>query len=214
MSKGLFATLVLSSFAVLASPGTSAAPIINNFGFSSPDRTITFDEILLPQGTAVTTQYAPLIRITPNLYFDTAGLLTFPGISGHNLGNFDSSNLTVNPFSIVFSAPQTSAAFGMTSDPTITTFTALLHGDIVESFSQLTTYNDPSKSYYGFSGIVFDEIQVSLQNRLGLLIDNIMLKAEPARAVTVMAAPEPGSLALVGVALAALVATRRPKDVY
>jgi len=214
MSTRIFAALLSSLVVAAASGGAAAAPIINNFGLSSPAASITFDEIVLPQGTLVSSQYASLgVTFSPNLFFDSQGHAIFPGISGHYLGNFLEDSPTTNPFSILFSSPQTSVAFGLASSQAITTFTALRGGVVVESFSEITTYNDPSEGYYGFSGILFDEIQVSILNDLSLLIDNIQLNPAPPPAppATLAAAPEPASLALMGAAFVALALSRRRK---
>jgi hypothetical protein len=49
--------------------------------------------------------------------------LTFPGVTTHYLGNF---NPTVNPFSIQFTSPQIAVAFGISTNPATTEFTAKL----------------------------------------------------------------------------------------
>jgi len=186
---------------VLISPmGVQATSIVNNFGLSSPASTLTFDEIVFPQGTAIDTQYSAYGEtFTSFLIYDTMGVVSFPGITGHYLGNF---NLVVNPFSIFFTTQQTEAAFGMATYPSQTTFTALLNGTTVESFSVSTTLDDPSAGFYGFSGITFNEISIFVDNENGLaLIDNIQ--------TGITTVPEPSTMLFIGSCLIALAGLRR-----
>jgi hypothetical protein len=127
MKSLLMAIFVL----VLLTPcGVQAADFVNNFGLTSPASTITFDEIVFPQGTYIDNQYAAFgTTFSSSLVYDTQGSASFPGITGHYLGNFSP---TVNPFSIFFSAPVTQAAFGMATNPASTTITALFNGTPIE----------------------------------------------------------------------------------
>ena len=181
-----------------------ATSLVNNFGLASPTSTITFDEIVVPQNTVVDIQYAGLgVTFTTGLRYDTQGAVAFPGITGHYLGNNDGVNLSsiVNPFSIFFGPAVTAAAFGMATNPTTTLFEALLGGSLVESFSVATTFDNAAQSFYGFTGIMFDEIKITARGtgvETAALIDNIQFNP----------VPEPSTIFLFGSGLAGLVAWR------
>ena len=72
------------------------------------------------------------------------------------------------------------------------TFTALLNGLVVETASATTG----NWAYYGFTGIVFDQIRVNIGGDVHInnhmRLDNIQIGAA--------AVPEPGTLALLGLA--------------
>ncbi|ASP48542.1 PEP-CTERM sorting domain-containing protein [Cognaticolwellia beringensis] len=182
----------------------NAGLIINNFGLTSSDNTITFDEIVFAGNTVVDTQYASLgLTFTSGLKYDAQGSSSFPGISGHYLGNFTP---VINPFSIFFSDDQTEAAFGLATNPQTTTFNALLNGVLVESFSTSTSANNSSQGFYGFTGILFDEIQVA-SNSGSALIDNIQFNNSSSTAV-----PEPSTLAIFALGIMGLAARRFKKQ--
>jgi hypothetical protein len=128
------------------------------------------------------------------VFFPTASLGSFSCTSGGGGNN-----------TISFGQDVTAAAVALQSNTEAMTFTALLDGVFVESFTTTTTLSVlPSLShasdFYGFTGIVFDEL--SIANGSGIYqIDNLQFSN---------AVPEPSSVMLVGLALAALM-TRRPR---
>ena len=100
-----------------------------------------------------------------------------------------------SPFSITFSEDQSAAAFAMVTDIGGTsTFTALLDGAVVESFSTATAFND-SNNFYGFSDIVFDEINVSVvSSDNAMILDNLQTQASATAAVPFEFSPTLGLL--------------------
>jgi hypothetical protein len=96
----------------------------------------------------------------------------------------------------------TAAAFAMQTNPGTSTFTALLGGLPVETFTAPTDLSflpdlTNASNFYGFSGITFDAIEVT-SNTTFFQIDNLQIGSA---AATV---PEPATLALVVVGLVGL----------
>lgn len=56
----------------------------------------------------------------------------------------------------------TAVAFGFASNPANTLVEALLLGGVVESFVVATNFNVAGTAFLGFSGIVFDQIRVTV----------------------------------------------------
>ncbi len=195
--------LVLTAVITAAAASTAAASFINNAtGITDPVRTITFDEHVLPRATQVTDQYADLgVRLRPYLWYDVI-INDLPNVNGHRVGNSAVGDLQ-DPFRILFTEPRTSAAFGAQSNRSDLFFTALLNGVVVELGSARHDGVTDETSFYGFSGIVFDEILVHqqvLSGTAGVLVDNIQLGP---------AFPAPGAAPLLGIATAALFRRRR-----
>lgn len=137
-----------------------AASIINGFGLNNPTQTITFDEIDFPIGTEITTQYSGLGVTFSNLFVYTEREGSF-NLNDNILSNFDITlSGPYGPFSINFLQQQTAVAFALITNEGISTFTALLNGVVIETFNAETQL-ELTDNFYGFSGILFDEIQVN-----------------------------------------------------
>jgi hypothetical protein len=149
-------------------------------GISNPAQTIDFNDLTVPNGTPVTTQY-------PGVTFSGtfASSYTFPNVSGRNIENFG------NLISIQFSTTQTRVAFALVSNPTTTTFTALLNGAVVESFTASTNVSS-SNNFYGFIGSSgFNAIQI-FDDGVGAAIDNLQIGDPVATPVPFGFTPLPG----------------------
>jgi hypothetical protein len=196
---------LLSIFTILSSFVSTpyATPLISSTGLPNAPVIITFDELgALPQGTAITDQYASFgVAFAPSVYFNGQGPVPgIPGIGGNYVSNFyiDPPNYTFptnNPFSIYFTfgTPQMEAAFGLATNPATTTLTALLNGTVVETFSLSTTSDNPATAFVGFTGILFNEITISTTDIYGYhfaLVDTIQDCAVPV--------PEPATIFLLG----------------
>ncbi len=163
---------------LLTSGVVLAEAITNDTGLADPEVTVTFDEFVFTQGTAITDQFSSLgVTFSPNMFYDSQGPTSFPGVETHYVGNNISG--LVNPFSIMFTSPQSAAAFGISTNSATTTFTAKLSGAVVESYQSPTNFNDASISFQGFQGILFDEIEVLVGGDGQALIDNIQLGQAP-----------------------------------
>src|SRR5687767_7575141 len=106
----------LAGFALFLSGSLQGASVSNTFGLSSPVSTLTFDEIVFAQDTAINSQYSAYgVTFSPDTFYDTQGATTCcNGIDGHYVGNFSPLH---NPFSILFTTPQTAAAFAVATNP-------------------------------------------------------------------------------------------------
>jgi len=183
--------LILGFAAVLAGanmPSPAAAAIINGSatGISSPVTTITFDEVALPQGTAVTNQFAASgVSFSPQMYYSPQ--TGFPNIVGNDLGNWWGPSPVQFSVTLAFTNLQTAAAFAFASNGTNYTFEAILGGSTVDSFSA-NVGNGSANNFYGFSGISFDSIRLTSNAGDYFLMDNVQLSS---------AVPEPSTWAML-----------------
>jgi PEP-CTERM motif len=199
VGRGMVAALLL----VGAAAQIEASPIVNSFGLLSPDVTITFSEHALPTETTVTNQFADLgVTFDPGMYYDVQPVF-FPTAS---LSNFSFTGADpFDPVTIHFTGLLDAVAVAVQTNPGLTTFTALLNGVVVESFTAGTAFSQlPSLShasdFFGFSGIAFNELQIAPNNTY-FQIDNLKYSTAPV--------PEPGTLLLLGSGVAGLVARAR-----
>jgi hypothetical protein len=166
-----------------------ATPIINNIGLTSPAATITFDNPVYATGTPITDQYAGQgVTFVPGLFYNVQPVF-FPTPS---LANFDLLGDVNNPVTINFLQDQTGAAFAMQTNAGDSTFTALLNGTVVESFSAPTELSilpdlTNASNFYGFTGITFNQIEI-LSGTTFFQIDNLQLSAS--------SVPEPSSFVM------------------
>jgi PEP-CTERM motif len=199
---GFLSGIILSAAAI--SPAMAVQINGSATGLVSPTTTITFDEIVLPVDTVVTTQYAGLgVSFSPFLYYDPQSYSNGP-VSGNFVGNFSfpTEPAFVNPQTLLFTTDETAVAFGAAGDGTPFTITATLGGVLVDSFS--TTISGTAL-YYGFTGETFNAITIT-QTGVGgpyTLFDDIEL------GTAVTATPEPSSIALLGTGILGLAGMAR-----
>ncbi len=137
---------------------------VNNVGLTNPVQTIDFTEIAVANNSDLTTQY-----LVEGVAFQGAVYNPVPGESyvntaPPNVGNFHPGGVATNPWSIRFNAPQNRAAFALNSQPGFATFTALLNGVVVETVPNVPTSLTNPTNFYGFEGITFDQIRISISS--------------------------------------------------
>ena len=172
--------ILIVSWAFFSLSPAAAEPIEMETGLPSPEVAITFDEIILTPSTPITDQYAPFgVVFSDGLLYNpgTANMSDdIIGFEGPRLANF----YPVTPiFSIIFLSPVSEAVVGVLA-PDITSFTALLEGMFVESFQN--SRPTQAQGFYGFGGIVFDEIRIDAHSRFDegrALLDNIQFATVP-----------------------------------
>lgn len=169
------APLSCSALVVIHCTSTALAESIDlsPVGLAAPESTITFSEPSLADTAQVSTQFADLgVTFLPNLFYRIGDHPDWSSVEGPNLRTGDPE---VNPFSIHFESAVTAAAFvAIAQPPTPATMTAKLGGVTVESFETTVSIDNPD-NYFGFSGIVFDEIEISYTADTRMRIDNIQL---------------------------------------
>ena len=156
--KNLISAATVASAVILScAPSAHAAFIQNGTGLISPTSVITFDEIVLPYLTQVSTQYNSLgISFSPFGFYFTSVPAGIDAISNFIPYGYGGDRFAMD---VIFSNAVTEAAFQAIGPGDATaTFTAYLGGNPVESVNAALTQG---VSYYGFEGITFDRISIS-----------------------------------------------------
>ena len=164
----------VASGALSSAPAAKAAFFQNGTGLSGPISTVTFDEIILPYLTQVTTQYDSLgVTLSPFGYYFTESNNGLNAVS-----NFVPNGIAGSAFAmdVNFSAPVAEAALQAIGPYDATaTFTAFLGDSPVESASAAL---GAGTRFFGFNGITFDRISIDTYRsstgwRSPMILDNI-----------------------------------------
>lgn len=146
-------------------------------------------------GSAAGTQFSGMTWGSGN-YVATSGY-GYPNMSGSVITNF--YPCCADPTSFTFAGALSELAFAFVSNPQSTTFSVYLNGVLQETDTFNTGY---SGNFVKITDLVFDEIRItSTGSNDAYVIDTMQSK--------VANVPEPGSLALVGLALAGAARLRR-----
>ena len=150
----LFAVVVPVVLSAFAPSAAAQAIIAQSAGLSSPDHVVDFGANLYPNFTPISTEFPPL-TVTHARYFTT-------GVSNNLIGGFLTNDFSGAPdtLKVKWAAPISDVSFVYHQIGTGTSFfRAMLGATVVDSFSIAWDQSSPN-NYFGFTNIVFDEIQV------------------------------------------------------
>ena len=203
----ILAVAILAVAMSAVSTEAEASSITNSTGLVAPQHTITFSEVSLPDGTALTGQYAALGVTFSGLFVDS-DFVIFSGAANYPVGCSVGPVCGV-PFDIFFSSPVSAAALRVFTWTGTTGFQAFLDGTLVESFTAQTVLQTTfpfTPTFFGFQGITFNQLHViPVGGTAAANIDNIQFNVIPT------AVPEPTSLLLIGTGLAAVAMRSRAR---
>jgi hypothetical protein len=160
MKNFISVATVASAVILSCAPSAHAAFIQNGTGLISPTSVITFDEIVLPYLTQVSTQYSSLgVAFSPFGFYFTSVPAGIDAISNFIPNGYGGDRFAMD---VIFSNAVTEAAFQAIGPGDATaTFTAYLGGNPVESNAAALVPLAQGVNYYGFEGITFDRISIS-----------------------------------------------------
>jgi hypothetical protein len=191
------------SLAFLSSVAGATPILASGSGLASPGVLLTFDEVVLATNSSVTTEYSAFGVTFDGLFYDSSCCIASwtPDGAEPYLGNVTTSTETFTSWTVLFAAQQSEVAFTMASNTATHMLSAYLNGSLVESFN----INGSSWGYYGFTGIVFDELRMDANS--AMLIDNFQFSNPP----TSVSVSESGTMALLALGIAGLAVRRRKK---
>lgn len=139
------------------------AIISQNSGLTNPDHVIDFGASLFPNWTPITNQFTG-ITVSHCAYFTTG---TYLNLSGGFLTNYNIGQ--PNTLSIAFASQITDLTFvyHQVGTQQASVFRAMLGGAPVSTFSCFWNQTQPN-NYFGFTGIVFDELQIDFDSDFNL----------------------------------------------
>lgn len=188
------------TLASLASPAYAGTFIANGSGLVSPGSTLTFSEVALADNTLVTNQFA-----ASGVTFNNAVINAQDGILSRDYAANFGLGLGIFPdLTFTFTSSVTDAAFELVTNPGISMINIFLGGNLVDTAMLPTDL--AAGSYYGYTGGLFDSVQILAPVNNALLIDNIQFNAA---AADVGAVPEPATWALMIVGFGMIGATLR-----
>lgn len=199
-------------------------------GLTDPDVVIDFGRGLFPEDTEITDQYEDDGVLFESGFFYITRSSNDPLFDGSFLVPRPQPTAT-QPGAISFNEPVSEVAFNWLTFPGTTSFTALLNDKAVESATLFTTGSPYNGLFFGFEGIVFDELRLSISAEdKSFRFDNLQFtkaapppgcipsnytppKCEPWRPSEPSAVPLPAGLPLLlaGIGGLGLIARRKRK---
>jgi hypothetical protein len=206
--KAVFKAVVAAVIVVAA--GAQANPLATEAGFGANSTVISFSEVALASGTAVTNQFSGVTFATNgpgNFYIGNGSYANIGHSSGAYVDSF-SGGTSASVYDIIFGTNVSAAgAYWEFNAPTTTTFTAMSNGVALESFVYSNSACCDSMEFRGFEGLSFDTLRLTNITGTHFYMDQLSFTA----AAAVAAVPEPTGVALFGIAALGLAFARRRK---
>jgi hypothetical protein len=198
--SAIFASLMVSAFVCSTANATPISAAAS--GLTGTDEVITFGANAYPNFTEITDQFAGI-----TVQFDGFVPANAAYFTTGNFRNLQGGFLTTvisGVTSITFDHAITDLSFVYQQvGPGESTFTALLDGVLVETFG-LAWNQEDLNNYFGFTGIVFDQLQVFSPGLLNM--DTLAFNYAPDAPASV---PEPNAVALFTIGLLSFAFAKR-----